>query len=290
MAGTNPDGEQGGDDADQAAEDALRAVKYPEDDVETPKGADEPADGDDLDEDDEEADDADGQTDGDDNGDDDSEGDDKPDSDDDDSYVKEFPNIKGDTLPDYARNLEDAYKNSTAEALRLKRENDELKAKDSGEPAKVDDKTDGKPGPSSDDPLRMWAQQSLDQEITKAYDDFTKLYPQVTDPVHYEKFQTEVATLSRTILDSQKRLAPPRELYSKAAVILGWEAEESAPNKSDKLKIALKDGAAISKSNSGTKKTPKSKVSDRDIEVYRKMNPSDDKSDSDIRQELEAYV
>lgn len=284
---TNAD-ENGADDTDLTAEDELRSAKYPDEGVETPKGEDEPTDGEGGDDDPEDVDDDDDKIADDDASKDDSEEDDKTDSDDDDSYVKEFPNIKGDTLEEYSRGLEEAYKNSTAEALRLKRELDELKA---SKPAPADnaddDDGDKAPAPSSD-PLTMWAKQSLEREIDEAYADFRKIYPQVDDEAEYAKFTKEVATLSTTIQNSQNRMATPRELYTKAAVILGWEADK--PTSQDRLKVAIKNGAAISKSSGAIKKPVRSKVDDNQVAIYRKMNPSDNKSDSEIRKELEAFV
>src|SRR5947199_49616 len=37
------------------------------------------------------------------------------------TFTKKFPNIKGDTPEEYASNLEAAYENSSAEAIRLKK-------------------------------------------------------------------------------------------------------------------------------------------------------------------------
>lgn len=291
MAETNSDN-NGVDDADQVAEDELRKAKYPEDSVDSDE-EDETTDGDDSDDD---ADDT-GEDDDkieDDAEDDDSEEEADTDSDDEDSeFVKEFSNIKGDTLVDYVKGLETAYKNSSAEALRLKRELDTLKAKDSaiGENDDDDDSADDTRQVDNNDPLRLWAKQSLDKEIDGAFQDFSKIYPsQVADATEYDKFTKRVAVLSRTIMESEGRLAPPRELYTTAAVSLGWEADDKVTS-NDKLKVAIKDRGSTSKTRTGpSKKAPKSKVSDKDVAVFRKMNPSDDKSDADIRKELEVYA
>lgn len=289
MAEPNSDDDnKGGDDADLTAEDVLRSAKYPKDDVETSDNEeDEASDGDGDDNDSDDGDDDDSKTDDDGASDDGSEDDSNDDSDEDAGYVKEFPNIKGENLPDYTRNLEVAYRNSSTEATRLKRENDELKAKDSAIGDGGDDSgaSDDKPL----DPLQLWAKQSFEREATEAYDDFAKIYPQVTDPTEFDKLTKTVNTMSTVIQQNEKRLAPPRELYTKAAIALGWEADTN-PSAGDKLKVALKNGAAIPRTSSSTKKATKSKVDDNQVAIYRKMNPSSDKSDSEIRKELEAFV
>jgi hypothetical protein len=100
------------DDDKQVTEEDLRDLKYGNDEVETSKEADETDDTDEPEEDSEEAGDEDGQTD--DEATDESEETDQPESADDSAeYVKEFPQIKGDTLEEYTRNLEKSYQNSS---------------------------------------------------------------------------------------------------------------------------------------------------------------------------------
>src|SRR3954471_15699245 len=112
MAGTNPNDVV--DDDKIVTEDDLRALKYPDEDVETLKEEDEPSEDDDANDESDET----------------SEEDDKIDdqaTEDEETppaFVKEFDYIKGDTPEEYAKNLEAAYKNSSSEALRLKGELD----------------------------------------------------------------------------------------------------------------------------------------------------------------------
>lgn len=126
----------------------------------------------------------------------------------------------------------------------------------------------------------------MDEEISSAFADFSKNFPQVKDQSEYDKFTHEVSILSQTILNSQKRLASPKELYSKAAVILGWEPDVTTGK--DKLDAALKDKAAASKTTSAGKKASKSKVTDQMVSFNRMIYPN--KSDAEIREELEPYV
>lgn len=246
-------------------------------------------DNDDNDDSDEGGDD-DGKTD-DDSKDDDSDDDSQDDSDDDDSeFVKEFPNIKGDTLVDYARNLEHTISESNKEGKRLADENADLKQKvaDLTAGKKTDDSNDDDDSQKSDlSPESAYIRQKMNDEIDEAFKEFRKSYPQVEDAAEYSKFVAEVKVLGQAIKLSQDRFASPKELYTKAAAILGWEANDKVDNK-DRLKIALKDRSSISKTTSSTKKAPKSKVTEAMIKLNRSMYPG--KSDEEIRKELEPYV
>lgn len=200
------------------------------------------------------------------------------------TFTKQFENIQGDTPEEYARNLEVAYQNSTAEAIRLKQLNDDKQAQGAAEVAQVADPATEEETATPVDPVSLFMKQKMDEEINTAYTDFSKTYPRVTDPTDYQNFTRTVAQLSRTILDSEKRLAPPKELYSKAAIILGWNAD----TKSEDLGMAVKGNAASSKTNSAVKPTPKSKITEAQMALNRKMYPG--KSDADIRAELEPYI
>lgn len=284
---TNADNNNVDDDDKQVSEEDLRDLKYPKDDVETSDSEEDEAseEEDDSEEESEDTGDEDGQTD-DEAEEGESEEDEKTDSDDDTpDFVKQFSHIKGETPEEYARNLEIAYQNSTAEALRLKELSE--KAPPVTDAAQGDDESDDEI--TSTDPVSLFMKQKMDEEIDAAYADFSKQYTQVSDPAEYDKFTREVSTLSRTILTSQGRMASPRELYSKAAVILDWKPQETAPSNEEKVGMALKDNASNTKtSSSPKKKAARSKVTDAMIQANRLMYPN--KSDDEIRKELEPFV
>lgn len=268
------------DDDKPVTEDDLRSLKYPEEDVETPQGEDEPAEGDDSEEEAEE-----------------------PVADEDESpedaeqnveeetqqtFVKEFPNIKGDTPEEYAKNLEIAYQNSTAEAMRLK---NELQPAPPAIPETPEPPVAEEPQQqqSITDPTSLFVKQQMDREIDKAYSDFRKEYSQVEDMGNYQQFTRTVATVSKTIFETEGRLVDPREAYDAAAAILKWE-KTSVPTDKEKLGMALKQNGAASKSTSASagKQVTRSKVTDEMIKANQKMYPG--KSVEEIRKELEPYV
>lgn len=260
------------DDDKQVTEEDLRNLKYGTDEVETSEEADEATETEETEEESEEA--------GDDaKSEDTTEESEEEQSEAEPSFVKEFPNIKGDTPEEYAKNLEIAYKNSTGEALNLK-----------GKLAKATTQIDkGVEEPDIDvsDPLTMWASQELEGKVIKAYADFSASFPQVLEPDNYTRFTQTVDILAATIKQSERRFALPEELYSKTAVILGWQPGNAVTDK-EKLGSALKDTAATTKTTSGTKKAQKSKVTDAMVSINRRMYPN--KTDAEIREELEPYV
>jgi hypothetical protein len=203
------------------------------------------------------------------------------------AFVKQFPNIKGDTPEEYAKNLEIAYNNSTTEALRLKKLTEATVNKQSDSPIGEVDETDtGVAKPT--DPAQLWVNEQMDNAITQAYDKFKADYPQVLDPEQHDIFVDEVADFAQRAL--AKGQAPnPAKFYNQAAISLGWE-KQSVPSEKEKLGMAVKQNAASTKvTSSGAKPGLKSKVTDQQIAVHRSMTGST-KSDAEIRKELEPHV
>lgn len=265
------------DDSKEVTEEDLRDLKYGSDGVESSKETDETDKTTENIKDTEEAGEEDGQTDNQ------TEQETTEDKTEEESeqFVKEFPNLKGNTPEEYAKSLETAYRNSFAE---LKRIRDEAAAKETPI-GKVDDEIEEF---DTSDPVSLYMKQKMDEEISNTFEQFSKEFPQAKDPSEYDKFTQEVALLSKTILASQKRLASPKELYLKAAVILGWESANKVTDK-EKLGIAMKNSAATSKTTSAAaKKANHSKVTDQMVAANRLMYP--DKTDAQIREELEPYV
>lgn len=238
-------------------EEDLRDLKYPEDGVETPTGADEPT-----------------------NQEEDSESTEEPEGEPADqiteeptTFTKKFPHIQGATPEEYAKNLEAAYDNSTAEFHKLRTQEPKPEGKDEAPSSLAD----------------VYFKQKLDEEVNTAFADVQKNYPQIKDQVEYDKFIAKVNTLSKVTLESEKRLAPPSELYAAAAVLLGWH-KGAEPSEDEKLGMAVKDGAATSKSTSAKAQLSKSKVTQEMISLERKLYPGITKTDAEIRKDLEEHV
>lgn len=166
-----------------------------------------------------------------------------------------------------------AYEESTKEALRLKALSEQVP-----EPPKVEIPE------GTLTPDQLYIKQKQDEEIANAFADVTKNYSQVKDPEEYKKFTSMANTFGKTILDAEGRLATPKELYSKTVIALGWTADDSK----EQLGAALKDSAGSPRVSSGVGQSTTSKVTDEMIIANRKMYP--DKSDSEIREELEPHI
>jgi hypothetical protein len=251
-------------------EDDLRAAKYGADGVDEPKAQDEPPAADEAAKEDDQA------TEG--------ESDDQIEADAEEAeeqseatFTKKFPNIKGDTPEEYAQNLEVAYENSTAEFQKLRKQ----------APPLNEDKDIEAELPSS--MLELYAKQELDKKLNESWQTFSGQYSQVNDPVEYDKFKKRVATVNQAIISDERRLAEPSELYAIAASSLGWKSD-TVPSDKESLAMAVKDNASTAKSSGSPKPAPKaSKVSSKEIAFYRKLHPGDDKTDAQIREELEPH-
>lgn len=195
-------------------------------------------------------------------------------------FVKEFPNIKGETLEDYAREMEKTLQLSNAEGKRL---SDELKTFQSKDTKAEESEEDS--GPI--DPLRLYMDRMVSNDAQKVFSEFKKSYPQADDPAEYAKFEAETAALSGYYI-SKKQMLTAEELYPKVASILGWEPAANKVDNKDRLNVALKGQAAVTKTTSSAKQVKKSKVTDAMIAFNRLAYPN--KTDDEIRKELEPYV
>lgn len=194
------------------------------------------------------------------------------------TFTKKFPQYQGETPEEYAKNLEKALENSTAEFHRLRQEQ-------ATKPKESEDETEAPPVPS--DLASLFVKQEMDRKIVNDWKEFSPHYPQVSDAAEYDRFTKRVSVLSQTIMSEEGRLAEPRELYAAAAASLGWEKSTQVTDE-DRLGDKLKESASVTKTNSSTKRTLKSKVTDEMIAFNRKLYP--EKSDSEIRKELEEHV
>lgn len=178
-----------------------------------------------------------------------------------------------------------AYPESSGEALRLKKENDDLKARLNGQvetPAPV-----VVTPPATDEvltPEQLYFRGKIKDETDQAFTEISEKYPQVKDPDTYKRFVTEAQLVGKVITDSQQRLPSPKELYEKTAVILGL-----TPDNSDAVGSALKDASASPRTSSApASPTPPSKVTEDMVKLNQQIYPN--KSRDEIIKELEPYV
>jgi hypothetical protein len=190
-------------------------------------------------------------------------------------FTKRFTQFKGDDPQEYLKNLEDGYAESSKEAVRLSRENRELKANlnkliatepdltksDSGEGMPAD--------PVAKDPALAWAEARMKETNTREYNEFAEKHPEIlTDPKLVEELDDELAVIGAAYF---QRHGSPISLgvgLEKAWVTLGKDTSD----KQEQVASAAKASAGQSKASGGnTSKAPKSKFSEQQITVAMDM-------------------
>lgn len=246
-------------DKDDALNDDPNADK--DDAVETPDSGEDESNNDD---DDKEEDD-DSQND-DDNSDDDDSNDDDAEEEDKSEFKKAFTQIKGDTPEEYVPNLEEAYRQSSAEAVKLAKQNKESQnrldlimsavAKDPALAKAINDATADGVAPPTVDPALLKARQDMNEQMDKDYKKFTELHPEIeSDPKVQEAMLEEMAEFGEAARKKGKVLSMEVAL-NKAWISLGFDKDDSKETVLNKAK----DNASKPKTNNANKKTGKAPV------------------------------
>jgi hypothetical protein len=207
-------------------------------------------------------------------------------------FTKQFPNLKGETAEEYLPELEKAYDNSFKEALRLKKENDEMKATvaqaqqviaqvPTQTPPPPAEPTPTVPAPASiSTPATLAEQRILAMDTTNmfaAFDEFTKSYPQARNEQEFADFQKVSNGVNQALTDRLGRTPTWLELYQGIAGTLSWQPTTPTPTKD----AVIKDAGVSSHTNSTTLPPAKRpKVSDAQIDAYQKMFTSKTREDA----------
>lgn len=219
------------------------------------------------------------------------------------TFTKQFPNLKGDTPAEYVPALEEAYSNSTNEALRLKKESDDkdglisskdqeiqnLRAQLAGQPAPATPAPPVDPAstvqqpavnlaqpivpalPAPTDPNLAWAKAAREKEMLDSFGKFKEKYPQAVDKDNFQTF----LNASKGVEDAWKAthggiLPTYDDLYQGIANVLRWEPIEKTAKKND----AIKTQTTQSRPNTATPPaTKKPKVSDGQVDLHLRMFP-----------------
>lgn len=173
-----------------------------------------------------------------------------------------------------------AYPESTKEALRLKKENDELKTQATPAPPVIAIPEEN----ATLTPEQLYIRGKQKEETDAAFAEVRQNFPQVNDPEEYKRFVATAQIFGKAISEAEGRFPSPIELYRKTVIDLGW-----ADDSQEKLGAALKAGAASPRVTSGgAKGVPTSKVTDAMIVANRRWYPN--KTDAEIREELEPHI
>lgn len=201
--------------------------------------------------------------------------DDDEDSDESETFDKRFTQFKGDDLPEYAKNLEEGYAQSTAEAQRLVKENADYKLKIDRITAAVanDPELAERLNVSNDspDPALNYARQEMVAKQKTEYDGFLQEHPEVeTDPALGERLLKRVTTISKAVYDDEGRMLGMGE-----ALGMAWSSLGLGNNQEETTRMAAKNVAAQSRTASSKKPTPKSEFTPAQLDFAQKMGLSE---------------
>lgn len=200
-------------------------------------------------------------------------------------FEKRFTQFKGETPEEYAKNLEDAYDHSSKEALKLKKERDEWKAKAMAQVANPDEDKD-KPV----DPHKAYVDQQIQKDRVADYQAFVAKHPELEDDEDlFDKLDKETAKVMNYIYSTEKRMPTLAEGLTVAWALLNPNAGDSVSD-SDIAKAAKTVGGAPKNGSRPPKVKQKPKYTDAQVEHARKTDPSlRDKSRAEVEAELAKY-
>lgn len=218
-----------------------------------------------------------------------------------------FTQFKGDGKKDtYIKNIEEAYLNSSAEALRLKEESeksdvyksqvDAIKAAakldlEFGEKlikllGEVDNSAGSGNTNDNDDPFAVDARTRWENENIKEAKEFTDANPElITDPVLNAKVKKLMTTFSEHIFKEEKRLVKAGEAMEMAYRTLGLEDKR---NKTQNMVDGMKKSAAPTRSQASKKKSSSNnsgakKFSNLTLDIAAKMGYSKERLEKGTR-------
>lgn len=197
-------------------------------------------------------------------------------------FEKRFPRFKGETPEEYIKNLEDGYENSSTEAVRLSRENKELREAKLSEVA--NEEVTPTPPPN---PTLAWAEQQREKEWKSDWANFAKLHPEIEeDTTLFADFDKKTGEMFNFIQTTESRFPTLGEAMQKA-----WNyMNPDELSNEEQIATKVKNAGSGTKTKGVSKDLPKPQFSEKQIAMARKFDPSlRDKSDADIEKELAKY-
>lgn len=209
------------------------------------------------------------------------------------TFTKQFQNLKGDSWEEYGQELEKAYQNSTAEAIRLKKQLDDnaqlverARALLENSEAKPEDKAQFDISSLPEIQMLRAEQQS---KTVEAFDAFAKKYPQARDFIGtqegLDKFGQVSQKVSEAFMALHGRIPTYPELFEKTAQQFDWQPSDKNAKKDAAIKESAVEGNTT---NSAPKPKPKTNITEAQLEMARKFFP--DKKDSELVKELSQTI
>lgn len=198
--------------------------------------------------------------------------------------------VKGDTLEEFAQNLQVAYENSSKEALKLRQATQATPTP----PVNPENQTPANP-PANQDLSTLPEIQMLRAEqqskMIGAFDEFVKEYPQAREPQSFDQLEKAMNGVSQAFTAANGRLPTYPELFKATADLLSWQPTDKNAGKKD---------AAIKEAGASTGTTQQSAVPSsvpsispnvrKSIEVARRIPGNAKKSDQELMKELASAV
>lgn len=205
------------------------------------------------------------------------------------TLTKPFPWLKGETPEEWNEELKKAYENSTNEALTQKKRADDASALiEEAKKVIANTGTEETPAPTAFDidshPAiqQLKAQQQV--EMVKAFDDFTKSFPQARETDGFSQFEKASAGASQAFSAAFGRTPTYPELFEATANLLKWQPSDKTARKD----AAIKEAASGSRTVSTSQPVKSSKVTEAQLGVARRLFPG--QTDADIVKDLAQYV
>jgi hypothetical protein len=218
------------------------------------------------------------------------------------TFTKQFPNLKGNDWQEYGPELETAYQNSFTEGIRLKGELDkalnrvrELETGLVAQPQPPQQPVAAQPPippagqPSPPLPPQapapgiqgtaefQWLQSLQQAEMRRAFGDFMKVYPQVSDTDSFKVFSDAVAPVTDMFSRIEGRQPTYDELFPKIADVLGWQPAAVDGKRGQDIKDSTTHGSTVS-TTAAPARGPA--VSDAEMAVFLRLNPGMSRTDA----------
>jgi len=202
------------------------------------------------------------------------------------SFDRAFTQFQGETVEEYAKNLEEGYRNTSKEGLRLSATNKELEvrvnqlmaavAKNPELAATLNATQDNKPAAPSAamaDPALAYFKSEFEAKMVKEYDSFVDEHPELTsDETLANKVNQRLANFRNVIFETEGRQIGMQEGLEMAWTSLGLPLTES---KQEATAMAVKSQASQPRKQGGkpTVAASRSQFSDDQVEFARRLYP-----------------
>lgn len=208
-------------------------------------------------------------------------------------FKKRYTRIKGETPEEYIPNLETAYKNSSAEAVRLKQQNKEIQiqldniaALVANNPDLAEQIKDGKVPNIKTDPALLKARQDMEDQNKKEYGDWVDAHPDLeSDPELQKQVFDEIQDFAE-VASKKGRVLGMKEALTMAWTSLGLQVD----SKEERVRMKAKDSAARGKSAGTGKSVKKDKTTFSEAQIKAGLQMGLGKSRQEVIKKLATYA